>query len=221
MRSNTIFIFYFVILLFIIVGCEDDTSNYTVKDIDGNIYHTVTIGTQVWMMENLNTTRYRNGDTIINATIWNDSTNGAYCNYDNNSINGQIYGKLYNWFAVNNNRNIAPIGWRVPTDNDWRILVDYLDSSVAGGKLKEADTIHWESPNAGANNSSGFTALPGGYRSSYGSFDGIGNSGYWWTSSEYLDTTKAWYYSMNHNWAYVISYVSDKRKGFSIRCIKE
>jgi len=141
--------------------------NITVKDIDGNIYHTVKIGGQLWMAENLKVTRYCNGDPIpyvSDIAVWTTLTTGAYCNYDNNEINADTYGHLYNWYAVNDSRNIAPKGWHVPSDAEWKILVDYLGGSeVAGGKIKETGRTHWVG-NASATNESGFSALPGGLR---------------------------------------------------------
>jgi uncharacterized protein (TIGR02145 family) len=143
-----------------------DVETNTVTDIDGNIYHTVTIGTQVWMVENLKTTKYRNGDPIPNVTgnAWAALTTGAYCWYNNDAATYKAtYGALYNWYAVADSRNIAPTGWHVPTDAEWTTLTTFLGGeSVAGGKLKETGTNHWTSPNTGATNETGFTALPGG-----------------------------------------------------------
>jgi len=138
----------------------------TITDIDGNVYHSVTIGTQTWMVENLRTSKYRNGDSIINVTnntSWSTLTSGAYCDYDNTPNNSIIYGKLYNWYAINDSRSIAPMGWHVPTDVEWTTLITYLGGeSIAGGKLKETGIIHWETPNGDATNTSIFTGLPGG-----------------------------------------------------------
>lgn len=138
----------------------------TVTDYDGNVYQTVLIGDQCWMMENLKVTHYRNGDPIPHVTdgvTWGNLTSGAYCNYNNDEGNVATYGRLYNWYAVDDSRNIAPAGWHVPSDAEWQTLVDYLGGdAVAGGKMKEAGTTHWASPNTGATNESGFTALPGG-----------------------------------------------------------
>jgi uncharacterized protein (TIGR02145 family) len=198
----------------------------TMTDQDGNVYKTITIGKQTWMAENLRTTKYRNGEAIpeiIDNTAWWINT-GAYCNYKNTRNTDTIatYGRLYNWFAVTDSRNIAPPGWHVPTDADWTTLTTYLGGeSVAGGKLKETGTTHWHSPNAGATNETGFTALPGGFRDgSIGTFDGIGYSPYWWSSTE-SDSYVAWV-------RYIFYDISDVGRGylyenfgFSVRCIKD
>ncbi|MGC1391586.1 MAG: fibrobacter succinogenes major paralogous domain-containing protein [Bacteroidales bacterium] len=200
------------------------TTPGAVTDIDGNVYNTVVINTQVWMVENLKTTRYRNGDPIqyiSDSTQWNQYlTTGAYCIYRNNASNANAYGNLYNWYAVNDNRYIAPSGWHVPTDGDWTALTSFLGGDTEGGKLKEAGTIHWASPNTGATNETGFTALPGGYRDDLGFFDWITDYLYLWSSSE-AEATVAWYRFMDNNSGYVIKDVFDKTYGFSVRCIKD
>lgn len=197
----------------------------TVVDIDGNVYHTVKIGKQVWMIENLKTTRYRNGDTIPNVTdieLWANLTTGAYCSYNNNDSNAAIYGHLYNWFAVNDQRDIAPKGWHIPTKKEWLTLVMYLGGdSIAGGKLKEKDTVFWYSPNAGATNEFGFTALPGGYRFHIGGFEGMGFYGVFWSATE-STATNAW--SINFYTMYgFVDYdgTTNKNYGLSVRCIKD
>ena len=139
-----------------------------VTDIDGNVYHTVTIGKQNWLVENLKTTRFCNGDPIPNVTStnqWYYLKEGAYCWFDNKIENKEIYGALYNWYAVIDVRNIAPVGWHIPTLSEWNEMMTYLGgANVAGGKIKESGYSHWNSPNDRATNSSGFTALPAGYR---------------------------------------------------------
>ena len=152
----------------------------TFTDIDGNVYHAVVIGTQTWMVENLKTTKYSNGDPIPTAVT--SLTPGAYCMYNNDAVTYKAdYGALYNWYAVADSRNIAPAGWHVPTKTDWTTLTDYLGGeSVASGKLKENGSSHWLTPNTGATNSSGFTALPGGfYNYYYDNSYGVGLRGYW------------------------------------------
>ena len=194
----------------------------TVTDIDGNVYHTVTIGTQVWMVENLKTTKYRNGDAISYVTgSWVSLVTGAYCWYNNDAANKTTYGGLYNWYAVADSRNIAPTGWHVATDAEWTKLTTYLGGeSVAGGKLKETGTTHWSSPNAGAT-SSGFAALPGGYRDAYDdSFDYVGYAGYWWSSTA-RDAALAWPRGLDYDGADVTRNGSDKRDGFSVRCVRD
>lgn len=155
----------------------------TVTDIDGNVYRTVKIGNQWWMAKNLKVTHYRNGDAILNETdnsTWAGLSTGAYCAYNNNESTTNAYGYLYNWYAVDDSRNIAPASWHVPTDEEWKTLEKYLGMSQSeadeygwhgtdeGGKLKETDTTHWQGPNTGATNESGFFALLGGSRNLIG-----------------------------------------------------
>ncbi len=185
----------------------------------------VTIGTQVWMLKNLNVDHYRNGDSIPevkDATAWANLTTGAWCYYNNDPANGKIYGKLYNWYAVNDPRGLAPIGWLVPSDAECTALTTFLGGrSVAGGKMKETGTSHWRSPNTGATNSSNFSALPGGCRDYGGiTFSDIGGYGVWWSSTE-LDATYAWAQSLDCDHAVVGRYGSSKGYGFSVRCVKD
>jgi len=201
--------------------------NHTVTDIDGNVYKTVTIGTQTWMVENLKVTHYRDGSAIpniTNATTWTSLTTGAYCDYNNLTSNGLIYGHQYNWLAAVDTRNIAPIGWHVPTNAEWNLLSDYLGgATVAGGKLKEAGTTHWASPNTGATNSSGFTALPGGNRSNInGTFDSMSTYGRWWSTTE-SSTTSAWTRNLNYYYSNIFTDTGGNAKsiGCSIRCVKD
>ena len=207
-----------------LVSCEKEEDN-TVKDIDGNIYHTVTIGTQVWMVENLKTTKYNDGTEIPNVKgneEWNVLTTGAYCWYNNDkSTYKETYGALYNWHAVNTGK-LCPTGWHVPTSDEWLTLISFLGGeNAAGCKLKETDTIHWQSPNAEATNESGFTALPGGYRFG-GVFDYLQGMGYWWSSSEleYEDELIK-YYCMDKYYCQIEEYFDNKNNGLSVRCIKD
>jgi uncharacterized protein (TIGR02145 family) len=197
----------------------------TVIDFDGNTYNTVNIGTQCWMRENLKVTHYRNGDAIpnvIDGTAWSNLTSGAYCNYDNSLNNATTYGRLYNWYAVSDSRNIAPVGWHVPTDAEWSTLITYLGGeSTAGCKLMEAGTTHWASPYTGTTNETGFSALPGGYRNYMGGeFNLFGYGGFWWSTTEY-STAVAWYRSMNCGNGSVSTYRIDKEDGYSVRCVKD
>jgi uncharacterized protein (TIGR02145 family) len=156
------------------------------KDLDGNIYHTVIIGTQLWMVENLQTTHYRNGDPIQKITdprAWETASGkvGTYCTYDYNEANAPVYGRLYSYWVLTDMRNVCPEGWRLPTDEDWQTLQNHLGGyQVAGGALKEAGTEHWQAPNTGATNSSGFTARPAG-NCGYGGFASLGSSCYFWS----------------------------------------
>jgi uncharacterized protein (TIGR02145 family) len=196
----------------------------TVVDIDGNVYQTITIGTQIWMAENLKVTHYRNGDAIPNITdigAWAVLTSGAYCEYNNDINNVSTYGRLYNWYATNDSRNIAPVGWHIPSDTEWQIMVDYLGgNTVAGGKMKEMGTTHWFSPNIGATNESGFTALPSGCRT-LSIYTNIGYSTYFRSSSD-GGNINAWYWGIiNDNSDISYNYGENKRFGFSVRCIKD
>jgi uncharacterized protein (TIGR02145 family) len=198
----------------------------TMSDIEGNSYKTIVIGTQTWMAENLKTTKYRNGDAILtnlSSTDWELSTSGACANYYNNASNNTTYGKLYNWYAVVDSRNLCPVGWHIPSDVEWTTLENYLGgSAIAGGKLKSTSSL-WSEPNTGVTNESGFSGLPGGNHRGNGSFDPFFNiryTGYFWSSSEY---------SSINSWARVLDYYRDnsgrsnyiKQSGFSVRCIKD
>jgi len=230
-KINRIRLYSFVIIgLFIILtnSCKKDDNNNipsTVKDIDGNIYHTVTIGTQVWLAENIKTTHYCNGDSIPNGptgTSWYNQKTGSQCDYGNKPSNGLIYGKLYNWYAVDDSRKLCPTGWHVATNDEWTSLSNYLGGdSIAGGKLKENGVTHWAEPNVGANNLSGFTALPGGGRT--GEFAVLGYLGIYWTSTE-GDTvcSCAWRRALHSDDSILISNgLQGKSWGMSVRCIKD
>lgn len=198
----------------------------TVTDIDGNTYLTVRIGDQWWMAENLEVTHYRNSDPIPNVTdpgAWHGLTTGAYCEYANDIANVAVYGRLYNWYAVEDSRNIAPEGWHVPTDADWQILTDCLGGNeIAGGKMKETGTTYWASPNIGATNESGFTGLPGGFRSGEvgSTYLGMAYNAYFWSSTE-SDSNNGRFRYLYYDNSY--SYRSDvnKRFGLSVRCVKD
>ena len=201
-----------------------------ITDIDGNVYHTVIIGTQVWMLENLNTTHYRNGDLIPNITdgyTWQYMTSGAYCNYNNYAPNAVTYGRMYNWYAISDSRNICPVGFHVPSQAEWQTLLNYLgDASTVGGKLKSTSNL-WISVNVGATNSSGFAALPGGYRrivlggeTEYGKFANLGATAYFW-SSENFDTNNAISFYINYNASGILTAQNNKISGYSVRCIHD
>jgi uncharacterized protein (TIGR02145 family) len=149
-------------------------------DIEENSYHIIKIGTQWWMAENLKTIKYNDGSSI---DAWNNTT-GAYCWFEDNIANKDIYGALYNGYALNTGK-LCPGGWHVPSCDEWTTLINFLGgSTVAGGKMKEVGTTHWQSPNAGATNESGFTGLPGSFRNSLGYFACcIGSTGDWWTAT--------------------------------------
>lgn len=189
-------------------------------DSDGNIYHTIVIGTQLWMVENLKTTHYRNGDAIPlvqNNTTWENTLTGAYCDYNNDISIGNVYGHLYKYETIKDLRNVCPEGWRLPTNVDWLALENYLGGSgVAGGKMKEAGTTHWIAPNTGATNSSGFTALPAGNRG-FGGFASIGKYCYFWSDPSDINT-RALMYDLNSTAG---TGNGHSVLGLSIRCIKE
>lgn len=195
-----------------------------VKDIDGNIYTTVTIGNQVWIQQNLKTTRYQNGEVIANiedGTAWGSLITGAYCAHNNIAANDAVYGKLYNWYAVVDVRNVCPTGWHVPSDSEWTELTDYLGGiNEAGGKMKESGLLHWNSQDTGTNNSSGFSGLPGGDRTNIGNFFNLGNNGCWWSATAY-NATNAWFRYINTNYSNVYRTTNFKQSGFSVRCVQD
>jgi len=191
----------------------------TVTDIDGNIYNTVNIGNQSWMVGNLKTTKFSDGSAIplvTENTIWSGLTTPGRCWYNNSEMVNKDYGQLYNWYAVNTT-TLCPAGWHVPTDAEWTTMTTYL-GSLPGAQLKEAGTLHWTS-NTNGTNRSGFTGLPGGYRTSNGTFSYIGSSAYWWTSTLYY-TTRARYRSLTSTSTSVVSSYNYLNYGFSVRCMK-
>jgi uncharacterized protein (TIGR02145 family) len=181
----------------------------------------VKIGTQTWTSKNLDVSTYRNGDLIPQVQdqkAWANLTTGAWCYYNNDESNGTKYGKLYNWCAVNDPRGLAPNGYHIPTDEEWTILSDYLGGeSEAGTKMKS--TSGWKN-NGNGTNSSGFSGLPGGFRSYNGSFDYIGSYGYWWRSAG-SSTNDAWARGLNYGNGNVNRSGYYKESGFSVRCLKD
>ena len=206
-----------------------DVTYETVTDIDGNVYKTVTIGTQTWMAENLRTTKYRNGEAIPNvkdATEWKNLKTAAFCDYGNTGSKDSIavFGLLYNWYAASDSRNIAPEGWHIPSDAEWSTLTTLLVDSLAGGKLKEADIIHWTNAtgiNAGATNETGFTALPGSGCSLDGVFKNIGYHGYWWSASSENVDGFAWFRYIDYDYSGLSRASSNEFLAFSVRCVKD
>jgi uncharacterized protein (TIGR02145 family) len=225
----------YVILIALVLNlsCGDDTSSSneidqnetgTITDVDGNIYQTIKIGNQWWMAENLKVTHYSNGEMIPNVTDsidWINLTTGAWSCYNNDTTNFETYGCLYNWYAVSDTRDIAPIGWHVPTDDEWNTLLSYLGEYTWGNKMKVADTTYWAGPNAGATNESGFSALPGGmrheggykwlrYSAYFGSASPSNNHGIFYVELDYNSTggTSGYYYQ-------------NESFGYSIRCVKD
>jgi uncharacterized protein (TIGR02145 family) len=209
----------------------------TVKDFDGNVYNTVTIGTQVWMKENLKTTHYSNGTAIplvTGTSNWDalTATSKAYCWYNDDIANKATYGALYTSAAAMNGatsttanpsgiQGVCPTGWHLPSDAEWTTLTTYLGGeSVAGGKLKETGTTHWVNPNTGATNETNFTALPGGYRYGNGTFLTIGYAGFWWSATE-SSTSNAWGRGMHYGYSGVGRDYDTKTVGFSVCCLRD
>lgn len=220
-----------ILIVLISFSCNNDKTptklefeESTVTDIDENSYKTVKIGNQWWMTENLKVTHYRNGDAIpivYDTSEWAYISTGAYCNYDNNENNVTIYGLLYNWYSVEDSRNIAPAGWHVPSLAEWETLIDYLGGiSKAGGKIKGTNTTYWQNPNTNATNESGLSVLPGGYRSDNGFFDWIGIHAFFWSSEEYNNHSALGHY-LSHYSGECNKAFENKSAGFSIRCVKD
>lgn len=191
---------------------------------NNNKFKEVKIGNQIWMAENLNVSKFRNGDPIPEAKTdeeWKragENKQAAWCYYDNDPTNGNKYGKLYNWYAVNDPRGLAPKGWRIPSDEEWTSLIHFLGGdSLAGKKMKS--TIGWNE-NGNGSNESNFLGLPGGTRNDNGTFYNIGSNGYWWSSTE-LDTTNAWNRFLYDDYGSVYRYDDSKRDGFSVRCLRD
>jgi uncharacterized protein (TIGR02145 family) len=177
------------------------------------------------MLKNLDVSTYRNGDLIPEVTdpnLWVGLKTGAWCWYNNDSATyASTYGKLYNWYAANDSRGLAPTGWHIPSDDEWTTLSTFLGGdAVAGGAMKEAGTMHWITPNTGATNSSGLTCLPGGARDDRGEFSFIENDGYWWSSTE-IDVTEAWSRYLGFYGGLLGRTNTEKLLGFSVRCLKD
>ena len=197
----------------------------TATDVEGNTYELVTICNQKWSKTNLNVSKFRNGDIIPQVTDpieWQNLTTPAWCYNENLSSNGTTYGKLYNWYAVNDPRGLAPVGCHVPSETEWVIMLDCL-GDTSGNKMKETGTSHWLSPNTGATNSSGFTGLPAGNRSGYsGEFGGIGGNTHWWGITESTNNPDyAFTCSLQPNFEFAIRIINPKNYGFSVRFIKD
>lgn len=198
----------------------------TVTDVDANTYSTVKIGNQIWMAENLKTTKYRNGNLIGTTTpatldISAETAPKYQWTSGGNESNVSTYGRLYTWYAIMDTRNICPTGWHVPTDAEWTTLTTYL-GSLSGGRLKESGTTHWLTPNTDAINDSKFSALPSGMRNEDGTFNDLGWDCYWWSATEEEDSD-AWSRNLDYS-SYEIereSLGTNKRIGASIRCLKD
>lgn len=222
MAKHVYLLFINLLLAGINLSCSKDNSDSQQPNVPEKLE--VTIGTQTWMTKNLDVDHYRNGDPIpevIDREQWENLTTGAWCYYNNDSANGAVYGKLYNWYALTDPRGLAPDGWHIPNDGDWDTLMESLGGyDVAGGKMKS--TSLWSSPNSAATNSSGFNGLPGGLLDIY-SFHEMGFDAYWWSST--LNDSN--YYNLSHGYllqndsASLLSINNDFHRGISVRCIKD
>ena len=209
-------------LLIIIHSCKKSDNN-TITDADGNVYTSLTIGTQIWMKENLKTTKFNDGISIANVkdnAAWEGLTTSAYCWYNNDEATYKVpYGALYNWYAVNTGK-LCPTGWHVSTYEDWSQLITHLGGdSAAGGKLKETGFAHWLDPNEGATNESGFTALPGGMRGKI-AFWNTGIYGGWWSYIGGMDGSDLCQYLV-YDEATVGAMLYLEYFGMSVRCVKD
>jgi uncharacterized protein (TIGR02145 family) len=239
-QKNTIILFLLLIILSLI-SCDkkkNDTppppDTGTVTDVDGNVYKTIRIGTQVWMAENLKTTKYRNGApiTFINSdATWASLAlpqSPAYCNSKDDTSTIANYGRLYNWNAATDSRGLAPAGWHVPSLDEWLTLMNFLGGKpVAGGKMKDTGLLHWPYQNIAATNSSGFTArfiqrreYNGAFRTPSVNFE---NYTYWWTSTfaDNISYPKAYYAFVNNKGAPAYTNADYQNLGLSVRCVKD
>jgi len=214
---KTLTLYTLCIIALILQSCGDSTSPTS----DAN--QTVNIGTQVWTSKNLDVSTYRNGDPIRYASTpeeWLDAANkgeGAWCYYDYDPKNGEMYGKLYNWYAVGDPRVLAPIGYHIPSDAEWSALTEYLGGEeIAGFKMKS--TSGWSNGGNG-DNSSGFNGLPGGAWYNNGNFINMTEFGYFWSSSDF--TNIAWYRYLNNKNTQVLWFFANKYYGFSVRCLRD
>lgn len=191
----------------------------SVSDNDGNTYKTIQIGTQTWMAENLKTTKYNDGSAIplvSDGPAWAVLSTPGLCWYTNDTVS---YGAMYNWYTVNTGK-LCPLGWHVPSDIEWNILTTGQGGErIAANRLKETGITHWQSPNTGATNESGYSALPGGFRNSDSSFTSLKKDGYWWSSTE-SSSAHAYYRVLFYDSGNAEKDDSDKRDGFSVRCLK-
>jgi uncharacterized protein (TIGR02145 family) len=216
--NKTLFkaVLFLVATIFITVCAANAATN------SKNAKKPVTTGSHQWTTENLAVVNYRNGDPIPEVRDpeqWSKLTSGAWCYYENRTENGVTWGKLYNWYAVNDPRGLAPEGWHVASDAEWALLVKALGGEkAAGAKLKAK--ILWKSPNVGADNSSRFTAIPAGYRSSNGNFSLLGTNSSFWTATE-DNSYAAWSRDMYNSYSAVYRTSSSKTQGFSVRCVKD
>lgn len=197
--------------------------NSQVKDIDGNTYKTIVIGSQTWTAKNLNVSKYRNGDVIPqvqNPEQWASLTTGAWCYYENKTANGTTYGKLYNWYAVNDSRGLAPLGYHIPSKDEWTILYRFLGNQ-AGTKLKSSQG--WKGTDLAGNgvNTVGFNGLPSGQRDVVGRFITLGTNGYWWSTSIGFNQLYRLGFDFNCYGGELCGHDASDVDGLSVRCVKD
>lgn len=224
-KENSSLILILAIFTLYYTGCKKDPKPPDpVTDIEGNTYKTIKIGDQLWMSENLRTTRFNDGADIPltkDDDAWRNLTTAAYCWYNNDEATYKDpYGAIYNGFTVASGK-LCPAGWHVPVIDEWRELRDFLgDSSKAGGKIKESGTAHWLSPNKGGDNRTGFTALPAGIRYFEGTFASVLSFSGMWSASEVSDEEQ-WYAALYYAEAGFITDHRNKKYGLSVRCLKD
>lgn len=215
-----------LLFIIILIFCSCSKSYNTTTPIIPSIgnTNTISISNQQWMGKNLDVSTYQDGTVIpqvTDANAWAGLTTGAWCYYNNDPINGAIYGKLYNWHAVNDPRGLAPKGWHIASDAEWTNLTANLGGeSRAGGRMKTTGTTLWNSPNITDAMISGYAGLPGGLRSYSGAFKDVGYYAYWWSASE-CNSTSAWYRGLNNSMVLTFAACSRKTDGFSVRCLKD
>jgi uncharacterized protein (TIGR02145 family) len=219
-----------LVIITVLTGCSSDVEKEgkqeQIRDIEGNSYNTVQIGEQLWMAENLKTTQYKDGSPIPlveNYDEWANLTLPAYCWYNNDSLNADNFGALYNWHVVESEK-LCPEGWHVPSDEEWIALEVVLGGAgLAGGAMKEEGTTFWKTPNLEASNTSGFAARPGGYRSYNGTFNLKRTSGYWWSTTQkswYGSPPKVLYRYLRYDDVALPRHIAEETNGFSVRCVK-
>lgn len=226
MKASTYFILCIPLLILNCNKSDHDPSTDPPIDADGYEYKIITIGNQVWMAENLRTTKYNNRDEIgttvpASLDISHEYQPKYQWPFSGNERTALEYGRLYTWYAITDDRGVCPSGWHVPSDVDWAILCEFLGGfAISGAKLKETGTAHWHNPNEGATNESGFTAIPSGYRRTSGDFDAIGLRERWWSAAE-SSTTHAWRLGVDYN-SIELSRSDQYSKfgGYSVRCLK-
>jgi uncharacterized protein (TIGR02145 family) len=230
MYPNMSYAMSFLLILFALTGCksgqEKEIRFETITDVDGNSYKTVEIGEQVWMAEDLKTKNFNDGSPIArveNYDEWASIELPAYSWYNNDSLSSEDYGLLYNGYAIDTEK-LCPQGWHVPTDEDWIALESVFSGAEnTGGALKQAGTSHWKTPNTAATNESGFTALPGGYRSYTGTFNLKRTFAYWWSSTEknwFGSSTRLIFRAVQYEDRALYRDIAEKNNGFSVRCVK-